>query len=124
MRFLHFMGEGGWAMWFVLALGLITVAAALGFAFKPASARQDAVRSFSLATSFMVISAVSLDLAAVGSKVPNIPALANSPTLHLIVMEGIAESLAPSILGFTLLSFAWIVMAIGHRRLTRELSHS
>ena len=80
MRFLHFMGEGGWAMWFVLALGLVTVAAALGFALKPASARQDAVRSFSLATSFMAVSAVSLNLAAVGSKVPNIPALANSPT--------------------------------------------
>jgi hypothetical protein len=116
------MSEGGWAMWFVLAIGLITVAAALGFALKPASPRQDAVRSFSLATSFMTVSAVSLDLAAVGSKVPNIPALANSPRLHLIVMEGISESLAPAILGFTLLSFAWIVMAVGQRRLTHELA--
>jgi hypothetical protein len=124
MRFLHFMNEGGWAMWFVLALGLVTVATALGFALKPASARQDAVRSFSLATSFMAVSAVSLDLAAVGSKVPNMPALANSPRLHLIVMEGIAESLAPAILGFTLLSFAWIVMAVGQRRLTHDVSRS
>ncbi|HYJ10609.1 MAG TPA: hypothetical protein VEX18_16415 [Polyangiaceae bacterium] len=38
----------------------------------------------------------------------------------MIVMVGIAESLAPAILGFMLLSLAWTLMAVGHRRLSRE----
>jgi hypothetical protein len=121
MRFFQFMVEGGWAMWFVLAIGLITVGAAAGVARKPGRASQHSVRSFSRATSCMVVSAVSLDLATVGSKVAHIPALAHDANVHLIVLEGISESLAPAILGFTLLSFAWIVMAIGQRRLAREL---
>jgi hypothetical protein len=35
-------------------------------------------------------------------------------------MEGIAESLAPAILGFMLLSLAWTLVAVGQRRLRRE----
>jgi hypothetical protein len=119
--FFKFMGEGGWAMWFVLAFGLITWAAAVSFARKPGLTREHTVRSFTRATSFAIISAVCLDLAAVGSRVPNEPRFANHPRIYFVVMEGISESLAPAILGFTLLSFAWIVMAIGQRRLTREL---
>lgn len=116
MRFWHFMIEGGWAMWFVLAFGAITLTAAARFARRPAAPRQRTVCAFTLATGFAIASAVSANLAAVGSKVPNIPELANSPRLHLIVMEGISESLAPAILGFSLLSFAWILMAVGERR--------
>lgn len=119
MRFMHFMQEGGWAMWFVLAFGLITLAAAAAFALRPVATSEAPVRSFTAATVFAIGTAVSADLAAVGSKVPHIPELANSPTVHLIVMEGISESLAPAILGFALLSFAWIVTAIGHRRQAR-----
>ena len=76
MRFLHFMGEGGWGMWFVLIFGLITVAAAIGFALQPRPEGEHAVRSFSRATTFSILSTVCLDLAAVGSRVPNEPAFA------------------------------------------------
>ena len=65
--------------------------------------------------------AVVSGFAAVGSKVPAHPEWANSPKIHLIVMEGISESLAGGILGFCLLSLTWMVMAVGHRRLGREL---
>jgi hypothetical protein len=116
MRFLHFMGEGGWAMWFVLALGLATLALAAAFAREPGPKRRQAVRSLSLATSFGIMSSVALNLAAVGSKVPSIPELANHPRIELIVMTGVAESLAPAILGFALLSFGWLVVAFGERR--------
>ena len=66
------------------------------------------------------MSTVCLDLAAVGARVPNEPAFANHPQLHFVVMEGISESLAPAILGSTLLCFVWLVMAVGQRRLARE----
>jgi hypothetical protein len=122
MRFLQFMGQGGWGMWFVLTFGLITLAAAIGFARRPRPEGEQAVRSFSRATTFSILSTVCLDLAAVGSRVPNEPAFANHPKIHFVVMEGIAESLAPAILGCTLLCFAWLVMAVGQRRLARELA--
>lgn len=122
MRFLHFMGQGGWGMWFVLTFGLVALLAAVGFARRPRPEGEQAVRSFSRATTFSTISSVCLDLAAVGSRVPNEPAFANHPHIHFVVMEGISESLAPAILGSTLLCFVWLVVAVGQRRLARELA--
>ena len=116
---MHFMGEGGWAMWFVLPLGLTTVAVAAAFARDPGPKRREAVYSFSRAMSFGIMSSVALNLAAVGSKVPTIPELANNPRIELVVMKGISESLAPAILGCTLLCFAWLIVAIGDRRPSR-----
>src|SRR5215510_6913893 len=116
MRFWHFLQEGGWGMWFVLAFGLVTLAAAAGFALSPASARLPAVRSFSRATAFAVLSCVSVNLARVGYVVSNIPKFRDDPRMYLTVLEGISESLAPATLGFALLSFAWMLVAIGQRR--------
>lgn len=120
MRFLHFMTEGGWGMWFVLTFGLISLGAATGFARRPRPEGEWAVRSFSRATTFSMVSTLCLDLAAVGSRVSNDPAFAQHPRIHLVVLEGIAESLAPVILGSTLLCFVWLVMAVGQRRLARQ----
>ncbi|MEY2932905.1 MAG: hypothetical protein RL033_3654 [Pseudomonadota bacterium] len=122
MRFVHLMQDGGWGMWFVLTFGLITLAAAVGFALRPRPGGEAAVRSFSRATTFSILSTVCLDLAVGGSHIANGPAFANHPKIHLVVLEGIAESLAPAILGCTLLSLAWLVMAVGQRRLARELA--
>jgi hypothetical protein len=118
---LRWWGMGGWGMWFVLSFALINLMAAVSFARRPEALREQAVRSFTRATCYAISSTVALDLAAVGSLVPHEPAFVNHPRIELIVLEGIAESLAPAILGFTLLSFAWLVMAIGHRRLAHEL---
>jgi hypothetical protein len=120
MRFLRFMLEGGWSMWFVLAFGLLSVAAAAAFARRPRVTGERLVLDLSRATTFAVLSAVSLNLATVGARVPNVPEWANSPRVHLIVMEGISESLAPAILGFALLAFASIILAVGQRRLSRS----
>lgn len=121
MKLWSFMLGGGLSMWFVLLFAAFTLAAAIGFARRPDARRADAVRSFSWATAFSIASGVCLNLAAVGSKVPARLEWANNPKLPLIVMEGIAESLAPAILGFMLLSLAWTLMAVGHRRLSREI---
>lgn len=120
MKLWIFFVGGGLSMWFVLLFAAFTLAAAIGFSRRPDPRRADAVRSFSWATVFSIASGVCLNLATVGSKVPANLALADSPRMPLIVMEGIAESLAPAILGFMLLSLAWTAMAIGHRRLSRE----
>ncbi|HET9934652.1 MAG TPA: hypothetical protein VFQ35_28300 [Polyangiaceae bacterium] len=120
MRFVEFMLEGGWSMWFVLAFGLVTLAMSVSFLRQPNVRQADIVRSFSRATVFSIITGVSVNIAAVGAKVPANPEWANSPQIHLIVMQGIAEAIAPSSLGFTLLALAWLVVAVGQRKLGRE----
>jgi hypothetical protein len=124
MALWRLMHEGGWGMWFVLAFGLVTLAAAGSFARSPASPRLAAVRSFNLATWFAVLSTVSIDLAKVANSVANIPKLRDDPRMPLILLQGISESLAPATLGFALLSFAWILVAIGQRRQANDARHA
>jgi hypothetical protein len=122
MQFWYFFMGGGWGMWFVLGFGLVTLAQSIGFCRRPDARRAAALEALARATRYAIIATVSLDLAAVGSRVPSTPEWANSPKVHLIVMEGIAESLAPAILGCATLAFVWMIAAVGQRRLVRELS--
>lgn len=118
---IEFFQAGGVAMWFVLLFGALSLVAAAAFAARPDPRRIDAVRSLSVATVFSIAAGIVADLAAVGSKVPAHPEWSVSPKIHLIVMQGIAESMTPGVLGFSLLALTWMVMAVGHRRLAREL---
>lgn len=120
MRFVEFMLEGGWSMWFVLAIGLVTLAMSVSFLKWPNARQADIVRSFTRATVFSIVTGLSVNIAAVGAKVPANPEWANSPQIHLIIMQGIAEAIAPASLGFTLLALAWLVVAVGQRKLVRE----
>lgn len=118
---LELMRAGGVPMWFVLGLGLIALMAAVAFAVRPDERRVAAIRDLSWATLFSTAAAIVSGFAAVGYKVPANPDWANNPKIHLIVMEGISESLSGGILGFALLTLTWLVVAVGHRRLAREL---
>ena len=117
----EFFKSGGFPMFFVLALGLIGFGGAVFFAFRPDPRRVDAIRSLMRATLYCSVVGIMTDIAAVCSHIPANPEWANSPKIHLVVMEGISESMAPGILGFSLLAMTWLVMAVGHRRLGREL---
>jgi hypothetical protein len=118
---IELMRAGGIFMIFVLGFGLITFGAAIHFAIRPDLRRVETVRALTLATLFSVAAGVIACIAKVGSTIPRIPEWASSPKIHLLVMEGISESMAPGILGFSLLALAWLVMAVGHRRLAHEL---
>jgi hypothetical protein len=119
---MDFMRAGGFAIWLVLLFGLITLGAAALFAWRPDERRLAFIRAMTWATLFQTIAATVMGFGAVGFKVPNTPAWAESPKVHLIVMEGIAESLTNSMLGFTVLAVAWLVTAIGIRRLAAKLA--
>src|SRR5262245_38320384 len=101
MRFLHFLVVGERGMWLVLACGLISVWQATNVATPPAPMGRDAVTAFSRGTLMSIPAATGLSLAHMGTKVPNIPELANNPRFDLVVIEGLAEALSPSILGFS-----------------------
>lgn len=104
-------------MLFVLLLGALAAVAAIRFAWKPDERRIGAVRALSVATLCSIGVGTCSDLAAVGQHVAHNPEWAHSPDLHLLLLEGFAESMSPGILGFALLAITWLVMAVGHRRL-------
>ena len=114
------MVAGGWGMWLVLACGLISVWQATVFAKRPAPVGRDAVTAFSRGTLMSIPAATGLSLAHMGAKVPNIPELANNPRFDLVVIQGLAEALSPSILGFSILCAVWFITAIGERRLSHD----
>ncbi len=111
---IEFFQAGGFSMWFILALGLVTCVS--GVLYAKARTRPALVRLalFSVATFFAAVAGLASDLATVFMKVPAHPEWSKSPDLHLIVMTGIGESLTPVVLGSALLMIAWTIAAAGH----------
>ena len=115
---MDFMRAGGYSMWFILLLGGVTLGVAVWFAIRPGERKLAFIRPMSVATVFAVLSGVFSDLGAVAHNVTTRPEFAQSPDLHLILLTGFGESMAPAILGFSILSLAWLLAAVGLRRQT------
>lgn len=111
------MTAGGAPMWFIAIFGVVALAVSARFVMCPNAQRLGLIRGLWLATLFSIGAGVTADLAAVMMHVANKPEFANSPHVHLTVMTGIGESMAPAILGFSLLSLSAFLTAIGSRRM-------
>lgn len=114
---LEFFRAGGFPMFVVLFLGLAALVNGGLFAFRPDERRVGTIRALSTATGFSVLAGVTADLATVCHYVPLNPEWSKSPDIHLVILTGIAESLTPAIMGCTMLSLVWLMVAVGHRRL-------
>ena len=114
---LEFFLAGGATMFPILVFGALAIAAAVGFARKPDERRFAMVRALSLTTVFGTLAGFAACLGAVMSKIPANPEWAHSPDLNLIIMTGLGEATAPPIMGFALLALAWLVVAVGWRRM-------
>src|SRR5678816_19971 len=101
---MDFFRAGGTGMYFVLLFGALNIVAAIFFALKPEKHRIGTLLAIGVATLLATGSAVVSDLATVCVKVPANPEWANSSRIHLVIMQGIAESLTPAVLGFGLLT--------------------
>ena len=109
--------EGGFVMVFVLGFGLTALVAAVLFAVRPAQRKLPFVRGMSHATLFAILSGICADLAAVSHAIPG--RFAEDPKWYYAMILGFGESMAPGIIGFSLLSLVWLVSAVGERRLAR-----
>jgi hypothetical protein len=111
---------GGFPIWFVLAFGFISLGGAALFARRPDKRQLAFVIGMSVATLFSILNGIVADLATVG----------HAANVHWddlfkqaavpIWSQGFAESMSPGIIGFTLLSLTWLVVATGLRRMPRE----
>ena len=93
--------EGGFPMWFLLAFGALLLISGARFALRPDSARLRPVLALGAATLFTTATAICADLATV-------------------LLQGLAESLSPAILGCTVLTLAALCVALGCYREPRE----
>ena len=113
---MDFMRAGGYSMWFILVIGLVALGVAGSFAWRPGERKLGVLRPLSLATVFAVLAGIFSDIGATMRTVTSIEEYAQSPDLHLIVMTGIGESMAPAVLGFSILAVAWLLASVGLRR--------
>ena len=101
----------------VIGFGVITLLLAVKHFVRPSERRISMVKMMSIATVFSICAAVSANAAVVMTRVPNHPEWSVSPKVNLVVMTGLGEALTPAIIGFTLLSIAWIFVTSGFRKL-------
>jgi hypothetical protein len=114
---LEFFKMGGFAMFFILLFGGLTLAAAVVLMFRPSARLVAMIRAMSVSTAFVSLAGFAAGLAMVCTKVPQTPEWANDPLVGLIILTGVGESLTNVILGFSLLAIAWLVTAVGVRRM-------
>jgi hypothetical protein len=111
--------DGGFPMWFLLAFGLATLVYAAGFARAPVRRTLRITFALGGATAFTSLTGICTDLAKVGHHAPIYLETHSGINLAEIVLQGVAESLSPGILGFTMLSLAALLVALGfHREVT------
>lgn len=108
--------EGGFPMWFLLAFGVAALVMAARFARVPARRTLRVALALSVATACTAVTGVAKDLATVGHQVPNYIRYHPGDNLAYVLLQGFAESMAPAILGFTLLSLVALLVAVGFYR--------
>ena len=116
----EFFQAGGFGMWIVLGLGIAALGTAAMFARKPDERRMSMIRSLTWATIFSTTTAFASNLSMVFYTVPG--KFADAPDPYLVAMQGMAESLAPVIMGSAFLTLTWLVASVGMRRLSERLS--
>ena len=105
--------EGGFAMFFLLAFGVATLVAATRYAWRVTRVGFRITLGLGAATAFTTLMGICVDLAAVGHGVPGYVERHPGTTLFTATLQGIAESLAPGIMGFTFLALAALITTRG-----------
>ena len=119
---IEFIRSGGVAMLVVLIFGLTTLISSVLFARGPDAHKVRFLVAMAFATLFAAINGPAAGVATTFHSMANNAELGHSPELKLILLQGISESLANAILGFTLLTLAAFVTAIGFRRMPRAVA--
>jgi hypothetical protein len=118
---LDLLREGGGPMLFVIVFGSLTFGAAAVFAARGDRRRLGFITWMGVATGLSAAGGICSDLAAVGHH-----GLTVCAGQHIdppaCVLLGMAESMAPGIVGFTLLSLAAMLAAVGMSRTARDPS--
>jgi hypothetical protein len=105
--------EGGFPIWFVLAFGGLSLLCSGRYAVVPSRPRLRLAGALGLTTLLATITAVCADLAMVGHHGPEFLAHHPEMQLYALLLQGGAESLSPSIVGFSMLTLSALLVALG-----------
>ena len=108
---------GGAPSFVIVFFGLVALLSAIRFAWRPERGRLSYILGLSAAVLFSSVAGVGADLATVSKAVTENDEWAHSPDLHLVLIAGVGESMAPLILGCATLTAIALVSSIGLRRL-------
>lgn len=109
--------NGGWSMWFLSIVGVLAVVASARFAWRPDPAQLERIRCLGRALAWGIVTGTAADLAEVGLQINARTEWAHSPDLALLVLQGVAESMSPALLGGAVLSVVALLCAAGLGRL-------
>lgn len=113
----QFIRAGGYPIWIVLALSIPMLYLGVRFAIAADARRLAFLRALTWAQLFAVGSGVASNVMAVmwkvGRHVDDYPVLPR-------VMIGLGEALTPAVLGLSMLTVTWILIAFGLRRTPRS----
>jgi hypothetical protein len=99
----------------ILALGLFTVGISLSFMVKPTEVKLGFIRPLSVATTYASVAGVVTGLAIALARIAG--DMQGSGTIGTArFLGGVSEALIPSILGFSLLTMAWVAVSFGMRK--------
>lgn len=119
----NFFIEGGWGMWPVLVLGMVTVGAAVRFARSPGAAQVSFLKAIAAATLAATLLAGGTNVAAVMRFVSD-PANVADADVQRTMMVGLNESVNPIILSAALLMIASLITAARLALAARKPEHA
>ncbi len=116
---IEFFKEGGWGMWPILILSLVTVGAAARFAAKPNRRQIGFLGAMALATLVSIFHATWTDIGSVFGALSDESVVKEADMSRVLAM-GLKESTRPGAMGGTFLTLAAILVAVGMLRLDRD----
>jgi hypothetical protein len=100
----------------ILALGLFTIGVSISFLLKPTEVKLGFIRPLSIATTYAsivgVVTGLAISLERISRQLPG----GGSAASTALLLGGIGEALVPPIVGFALLTVAWVAVSLGMRK--------
>jgi hypothetical protein len=112
MPMMMLLRAGGTPMFFLLVFGLLALAAGVQFAWRPVPGGERVVAWLSRATLWATLVVIAADVAATLYHTGDI---ADPNERAQLTTQGLAESMSPAIIGFTVLALVSLLAAVGQR---------
>ncbi|WP_394850519.1 hypothetical protein LZC95_24065 [Pendulispora brunnea] len=114
---IDFFREGGWGMWTILVFGMVTLGAALRFAYSPGRKTLPFIITMSITVLATTAHATWSDLAAVFATLARfIEEGKGADELRMILYEGLKECTRPGCFAGLFLTLSWLLVSVGMLR--------
>ncbi len=109
------MRAGGYTMWVLAALSLAMIVIAVRFLLKPSPDRLAVLRSLSWVQVFATIGGVATNFTMVCKSAMHEFDVSGAIKPEILI-QGTGEALTPAGMGFSLLAFVWLIIALAVRK--------